>query len=60
VTPDGEPGLNYLCEGYRMFFPHIDRPMKFMVKELTANRPPSNVMKYMTVKKPGVASLDKP
>jgi uncharacterized protein len=47
VTPDGEPGLNYLCEGYRMFFSHIDRPMKFMVTELTEGRPPSNVMKYM-------------
>jgi hypothetical protein len=30
-----------------MFFSHIDRPMKFMVTELTEGRPPSNVMKYM-------------
>ena len=43
-TPDGEPGLNYLCEGYRHFFNHIDRPMKIMAGELAARRPPANVM----------------
>jgi uncharacterized protein len=44
LTADGEPGLNYLCAGYRMFFKHIDRPMKFMVQELHAGRAPANVM----------------
>jgi uncharacterized protein len=43
-TPDGEPGLNYLCEGYRAFFNHIDRPMQLMAAELRAGRPPANIM----------------
>jgi uncharacterized protein len=30
-TPDNkEGGLNYLCEGYRLFFRHIDQPMRQM------------------------------
>lgn len=43
-TPDGEPGLNYLCQGYKAFFSHIDGPMRFMASELRARRPPANVM----------------
>jgi uncharacterized protein len=43
-TPDGEPGLNYLCEGYKAFFAHVDRPMRMMRAELRAGRPPANVM----------------
>ncbi len=41
----GNPGLNYLCEGYYTFFEHAAPYMDFMKKELEAQRPPSNVMK---------------
>ena len=46
-TPDGEPGLNYLCEGYKAFFHHIDGPMRFMANELRHRRAPANVMSYI-------------
>jgi len=46
-TPDGEPGLNYLCEGYKAFFTHIDRPMRIMAAELRAGRPPANIMLHL-------------
>lgn len=46
-TPDGEPGLNYLCAGYKHFFHHIDPYMKFMAAELSAGRPPANIMQVM-------------
>ncbi len=43
-TPDGEPGLNYLCEGYKAFFTHIDRPVRNMAAELRAGRSAANIM----------------
>jgi uncharacterized protein len=45
TTPDGEPGLNYLCAGYKMFFRHIDPYMRFMAAELAAHRAPANIMR---------------
>src|SRR5579862_7703453 len=46
-TPDGEPGLNYLCAGYKLFFQHVDPYMKFMANELRHERPPVNVMSWI-------------
>ena len=40
----GNPGLNYLCEGYRMFYHHAAPYMHFMARELAHQRPPANVM----------------
>ncbi len=37
-TPDGEPGLNYLCAGYKSFFTHVDRPMRLMATLLKQGR----------------------
>uniref|UniRef100_A0AB33JDA9 Anaerobic sulfatase-maturation protein n=1 Tax=Prevotella sp. GTC17260 TaxID=3236796 RepID=A0AB33JDA9_9BACT len=42
----GEPGLNYLCEGYKMFFSHVAPYMDFMKKEYENGRPPANVMNF--------------
>ena len=46
-TPAGDPGLNYLCAGYKMFFKHVDPYLKFMANELRHQRPPANVMAWI-------------
>lgn len=58
-TPNGEPGLNYLCEGYKNFFTHINRPMRIMTTELRAGRPPANVMLIMKGEKREVQFVGK-
>jgi uncharacterized protein len=45
-TPDGEPGLNYLCAGYKLFYQHVDQPMRIMVNLLRQNRAPAEIMRW--------------
>ena len=44
-TPDGEPGLNYLCAGYKTFFHHVEQPMRAMVSLLKAGHAPAEIMR---------------
>lgn len=43
-TPDGEPGLNYLCEGFRQFFAHSAPYMEWMKAALEREEAPAGVM----------------
>lgn len=56
-TPDGEPGLNYYCRGYRFFFHHIAPFMRFMASELQNRRAPANVMAWTKEKDRGFPDL---
>lgn len=44
TTPDGDPGLNYLCAGFKQFFHHVDFPMKLMAGLHRRGRPAAEVM----------------
>ncbi len=46
-TPDGEPGLNYLCAGFKEFFHHVDYPMKIMVGLMRRGREAAEVMQIL-------------
>ncbi len=47
ATPDGEPGLNYLCAGYKAFFRHADRPMRIMAGLMRRGYPASEIMQVL-------------
>lgn len=46
-TPDGKPGLNYLCQGYRAFFNHVNQPMQTMAELIRQQKPPALIMKQV-------------
>ena len=49
TTPDGEPGLNYLCPAYKQFFHHIDPYMHTMGQLLNAGRAAADIMRMSVV-----------
>jgi len=48
-TPDGEPGLNFLCAGYKLFFNHIDHSMQIMANLLRRGRYADEVMNIVVM-----------
>lgn len=47
ITPDGEPGLNHLCSGFKTFFTHVDPPFRIMANLIRQHRPMTDVMKIL-------------
>jgi uncharacterized protein len=43
-TPDGEPGLNYLCAGFKAFFHHVDGAMRTMGALLAQGSAPAEIV----------------
>lgn len=46
-TPDGQPGLHYLCQSYKPFFAHIDHPMRYMAAQLRTGGYADTVMQWI-------------
>ena len=38
TAPTGEPGLHYLCAGYKLFFGHVSQPMSVMADLLRSGK----------------------
>ncbi len=46
-TADGEPGLNYLCTGYRRFFAHAAPYMDWMKRQLLHQQAPADIVELL-------------
>jgi uncharacterized protein len=47
TTPDGEPGLQYLCPSYKRFFNHVRPRLELMASLIGAGRAPAEVMRMI-------------
>lgn len=46
TTPDGEPGLHYLCAGYQRFFRHVDAPMRILADAVRRGADPAGLKQW--------------
>jgi uncharacterized protein len=53
VTPDGEQGLNWLCEGLKAFFSHTERPMRIMADLLRRGQYADGIMGILADEREG-------
>jgi uncharacterized protein len=53
TTADGEPGLNWLCEGLKAFFKHTERPMKIMAELLRRRQYADGIMAILAKEESG-------
>ncbi len=52
-TPDGEPGLNYLCAAYKQFFRHVNPYMRTMGQLLRGGRAAADIMPILQAEEEG-------
>jgi uncharacterized protein len=58
LTPDGEPGLNWLCSGLKAFFAHTERPMRLMAEILERGGEAREVMPLLAAEARAVGRND--
>ena len=59
LTPDGEPGLNYLCAGYKLFLNHIKPYMQAITVLIRQKQPVTKIMDILAAQE-GRAVSSKP
>jgi uncharacterized protein len=47
ATRNGEPGLNWLCDGLKAFFAHTERPMQLMAGLLSRGQSAGSIMRIL-------------
>lgn len=57
LTPDGEPGLNYLCPGYKLFLNHIRPYMQTFAVLLRERRPAADIMPILAAQEGRAVSV---